>query len=175
MFKKTLILTILLILAGTLQAQFYNGSQLTFGKNRVQFQTFNWQYYRANLYDVYYYPTSKPLAEYTYGKAAGMISDIERILNYSLYKKIHFIVYNTQADFRESNFGFDNEDFYNQGGITNIYGNKVYLYFDGDHNKFDKMIKSGITTIFARNIVEGESVLANISSRTPLLCSQLVL
>jgi Tol biopolymer transport system component len=164
MIKKNLILTILLLLVLSLQAQFYNGAQLTFGKNRVQYQNFNWQLYRSNLYDVYYYPTSKPLGEYTYGKAAGMISDIERILNYSLYKKIHFIVYNTQADFRESNFGYDNEDFYNQGGVTNIYGNKVYLYFDGDHNRFDKMIKSGITTIFARNIVEGESVMANITS-----------
>ena len=73
MIKKNLILTILLMLVVSLQAQFYNGSQLTFGKNRVQYQNFNWQLYRANLYDVYYYPTSKPLAEYTYGKAAGMI------------------------------------------------------------------------------------------------------
>ncbi|HNX20903.1 MAG TPA: hypothetical protein PKG88_00930 [Bacteroidales bacterium] len=164
MIKKSLILTFLLLLVITLQAQFYNGSQLTFGKNRVQYQKFNWQYYRANLYDVFFYPTSKPLAEYTYGKAAGIIGELERTLNYTLYKKIHFIVYNTQGDFRESNFGFDNEDFYNQGGITNIYGNKVYLYFDGDHNHFDKMIKSGIITIFARNIVEGESVGANISA-----------
>ncbi len=148
----------------SLQAQFYNGSQLTFGKNRVQYQNFNWQLYRANLFDVYFYPTSKPLADYTFGKAPGMISELERTLNYTLYKKIHFIVYNTQGDFRESNFGFDNEDFYNQGGITNIYGNKVYLYFDGNHNHFDKMIRSGIATIFARNIVEGESVGANISA-----------
>lgn len=164
MVKKGLIFYFLLTLVISLQAQFYNGSLLTFGKNRVQYQNFNWQLYRANLYDVYFYPTSKPLAEYTYGKAPGMISELERKLNYTLYKKIHFIVYNTQGDFRESNFGFDNEDFYNQGGVTNIYGNKVYLYFDGNHNHFDKMIKSGIATLFVRNIVEGESVGANISS-----------
>ena len=28
-------------------AQFYNGSQLSFGKSRVQHQNFNWQYLRA--------------------------------------------------------------------------------------------------------------------------------
>lgn len=164
MIKKSLHILLFLLFVTPLQAQFYNGSQLTFGKNRVQYQNYNWQYFRSNQYDVYFYPTSKPLAEYTYGKAISFITELEKTLNYSLYKKIHFIVYNTQSDFRESNFGFDDEDFYNQGGVTNIYGSKVYLYFNGDHNQFDKMIKSGIATIFARNIIEGESVGANISS-----------
>lgn len=164
MIKKSLYILVFLLLVVQLQAQFYNGSQLTFGKNRVQYQNYNWQLFRSNQYDVYFYPTSRPLAEYTYGKAISFITELEKTFNYSLSKKIHFIVYNTQSDFRESNFGFDNEDFYNQGGVTNIYGSKVYLYFNGDHNQFDKMIKSGIATIFARNITEGESVGANISS-----------
>ena len=164
MIKKSLYILLFLLLVSPVQAQFYNGSQLTFGKNRVQYQKFNWQFFRSNQYDVYFYPTSKPLAEYTFGKAISFINDLEKTLNYSLSKKIHFIVYNTQSDFRESNFGYDDEDFYNQGGVTNIYGSKVYLYFNGDHTQFDKMIKSGIATIFARNIIEGESVGANISS-----------
>lgn len=164
MIKRSLYLLFLLLFVNHLQAQFYNGSQLTFGKNRVQYQQFNWQFFRSNQYDVYFYPTSKPLAEYTLGKASLMITELEKMFNYSLSKKIHFVVYNTQLDFRESNFGYDNDDFYNQGGVTNIYGSKVYLYFDGNHNHFDKMIKSGIATIFARNIIEGESMGANISS-----------
>ena len=50
----------------TSHAQFYNGSQLTFGKNRVQHQNFNWQYLRAEQYDVYYYPTGRALAQYVF-------------------------------------------------------------------------------------------------------------
>jgi hypothetical protein len=164
MLKKGSLLISLLLLGFVLQAQFYNGSLLTFGKNRVQYQKFNWQYFRAIQYDVYFYPTSKALGEYTYGKAPLFIEEFERKFNFSLSKKINFIVYNTQSDFRESNFGHDDEDFYNRGGITNIYGNKVYLYFDGNHNHFDNMIRSGIAILFARSIIEGESVGANISS-----------
>ena len=52
----------------TSHAQFYNGSQLTFGKNRVQHQNFNWQYLRAEQYDVYYYPTGRALAQYVFTK-----------------------------------------------------------------------------------------------------------
>lgn len=145
-------------------AQFYNGSQLSFGKNRVQFQHFNWTYYRNPLYDVYFYPTSKELAQYTYLKIPQIIAEVENRFNFTSYKKLQFIVYNTQNDFRESNFAFDDDEFYNQGGITNIYGTKVYLYFNGNHNDYDKMIKGGIANIYAHLLIEGQSMASNISS-----------
>ena len=145
-------------------AQFYNGSELSFGKNRVQYQNFNWTYYRTDDFDVYFYPTGKMLAQYTAWKAPQYIEEIEKYLNYSASKKIQFIVYNTQSDFRESNFAYDNDDFYNQGGITNIYGTKVYLYFDGNHAHFDQMIKGGIMNVYAHFLVEGENLRSNISS-----------
>ncbi|MBP5556208.1 MAG: PD40 domain-containing protein, partial [Bacteroidales bacterium] len=151
-----------------LSAQFYNGSQLSFGKNRVQYQKQNWEYYRTEQFDVYFYPTGKELAEYVLWKAPTEIDEIERMLNYTSTKKIQFIVYNTQSDFRESNFAYDNEDFYNQGGVTNIYGTKVYLYFDGDRTHFDRMLRAGIMNLYAHWVINGTSVGANISSESLL-------
>lgn len=147
-----------------LHAQFYNGSQLSFGKNRVQHQKFNWQYFRTTQFDVYFYPTGQALAEYTKFKAPQYIEEIEKMLNFTSDKKIQFIVYNTQADFRESNFAYDDDDFYNQGGVTNIYGTKVYLYFDGSHANFDKMIRAGIMNIYAHLLVEGSTTASNMRS-----------
>ena len=151
-----------------LSAQFYNGSQLSFGKNRVQYQKQNWQYYRTTQFDVYFYPTGKALAEYTLEQAPRVIDEIETMLNYSSTKKIQFIVYNTQSDFRESNFAYDNDDFYNQGGVTNIYGTKIYLYFDGNRAHFDKMMRAGVMNLYAHWIINGTSVGANISSESLL-------
>ena len=151
LFYKTKKYSILIILfignCFYASGQFYNGSQLSFGKNRVQHQKFNWLYYRTDQYDVYYYPTGKALAEYTTWKAAQYIEEIETFLNFSSSKKLQFIVYNTQSDFRESNFAYDDAEFYNQGGITNVYGTKIYLYFDGNHQHLDQMIRSGIMNI----------------------------
>jgi Tol biopolymer transport system component len=161
---QIMVLFLLLIAAVPLYAQFYNGSKLSFGKNRVQHQKFNWEYFRDTQFDVYFYPTGKNLAEYTLYKAPQFISEIEKMLNFTSEKKIQFIVYNTQADFRESNFAYDDEDFYNQGGITNIYGTKVYLYFDGSHAHFDKMLKAGIMNIYAHLLVEGSTTASNIKS-----------
>ena len=161
---RLIFITVLLLSALSMHAQFYNGSQLTFGKNRVQHQKFNWQYFRTTQLDVYFYPTGKSLAEYTLYKAPKIIEEIEKMLNFTSTKKIQFIVYNTQEDFRESNFAYDDEDFYNQGGVTNIYGTKVYLYFDGNHEHFDKMIRAGIMNIYARLLVEGSTTASNIKS-----------
>ena len=161
---RYLIVIMLLWAVIPLRAQFYNGSQLSFGKNRVQYQKFNWQYFRTTQLDVYFYPTGKALAEYTLYKAPKIIAEIEKMLNFSSTKKIQFIVYNTQADFRESNFAYEDEDFYNQGGITNIYGTKVYLYFDGNHEHFDKMIRAGIMNIYARLLIDGTTMASNMKS-----------
>lgn len=160
-----IVMTIMLILSAfPLHAQFYNGSQLSFGKNRVQHQKFNWQYFRMPQFDVYFYPTGQALAEYTKFKAPQYIEEIEKMLNFTSDKKIQFIVYNTQADFRESNFAYEDDDFYNQGGVTNIYGTKVYLYFDGSHANFDKMIRAGIMNIYAHLLVEGSTTASNMRS-----------
>lgn len=162
--SKYLLITVLLLMSLPASAQFYNGSQLTFGKNRVQYQKQNWEYFRTTQFDVYFYPTGKELAEYTLAQAPQVIDEVERMLNYSSSKKIQFIVYNTQSDFRESNFAYDNDDFYNQGGVTNIYGTKVYLYFDGDRNHFDKMLRAGVMQLYAHWVINGTSVGANMSS-----------
>ena len=147
----------------TAHAQFYNGSQISFGKNRVQHQNFNWNYMRAEQYDVYFYPSGKALAQYVFYKTPEVISEIEGLLNYTSKKKLQFIVYNTQEDFRESNFAYDDDDFYNQGGVTNIYGTKIYLYFDGNRAHFDQMIRSGVMNIYAHWLVQGASVGSNIT------------
>ncbi len=161
---KKVVLIFLLFQITLGYAQFYNGSRMNFGKNRVQHQDFFWQYYRTPEYDIYFYPNSKALAEYTYLKADVIIKQLEKELDYVPSKKFQFIVYNTKSDFLESNFGFDNDNFYNQGGIANIYGSKIYLYFDGNHNHFDRMIRSGVAQIFALQMVEGRNASANISS-----------
>ncbi len=163
LLRKTAAVLAFLCLFLTSHAQFYNGSQLTFGKNRVQHQQFNWQYLRAEQYDVYYYPTGRALAQYVFYKTPEIVAEIEQMLNYTSKKKLQIIVYNTQSDFRESNFAYDYEDFYNQGGVTNIYGTKIYIYFDGNRAHLDQMIRGGIMNVYAHWLVQGATISSNIS------------
>ena len=130
----------------------------------MQYQNFNWQYYRNPQFDVYFYPNSRDIAEYVYTITPEIIKEIEMLFNFTSEKKLQFIVYRTQSDFKESNFNYDNDDFYNQAGITNIYGTKIYIYFDGSHANLNKMLRSGIASVYAHGIVQGQTVRANMVS-----------
>ncbi len=47
------------------EGQFYNGHQMTFGKNRVQYFDYYWQYYRFDDFDCYFNEYGVDLAQFT--------------------------------------------------------------------------------------------------------------
>ncbi len=110
------IILILLAFSISASAQFYNGSQTTFGKNRVQYTDFLWSYFRFNNFDVYYYLNGKELAQHVADYSGKYIPEIERKLETTLDKKMQFIVYNTYSDLKQSNIGLMNQTQYNTGG-----------------------------------------------------------
>lgn len=141
------------------RAQFYSGSQMDFGKNRVQFDEPRlWQWYKFDKYNVYFYMNGKELGVYTSQKAKEYVSKIEKFLDYSLDDKIEFMVYNKQSDYRQSNLGLEYEEPYNVGGVTKIVGSKVSLYFNGDHKDFDRQIKAGIAEVIINQMMYGGNI-----------------
>ena len=88
-----------------LKGQFYNGHQMQFGKNRVQYNNFYWNYFRFDRFDIYYNEDGKNLAKYAADFAETEISHLESTFDYSLDRRIIFIVYNKLSDFRQSNIG----------------------------------------------------------------------
>lgn len=136
------------------EAQFYNGTHTGFGKNRVQYDYFEWKFFRYAQYETYYYTGGKELAIYTAKVARKHIKDQEDFFEYDLKDKIQFIVYNKQSHFKQSNVGLSLENG-EIGGITNIMGSKVYIYFNGDHNDFNRQIKEGIAQVMINQQVFG--------------------
>ncbi len=137
------------------QAQFYMGSFNEFGKNRVQYRSFLWQQYRFEAFDTYYYEGGQQLAQFTCKVAERNIRQIEDIFDYSLSDKIQFIVYNSQSDFKQSNIGLNMDEMQNIGGVSNIVGNKVFLFFEGDHRQFERQIREGLSQVLVRQILFG--------------------
>lgn len=155
----------LFFITDNVNAQFYNGTHVGFGKNRVQYDYFEWKYFRYNQYETYYYTGGKELAIYTAKVARKHIKDQEAFFEYDLRDKIQFIVYNKQSHFKQSNVGLSLENG-EIGGITNIMGSKVYIYFNGDHDDFNRQIKEGIAQVMINQQVFGANwrqVLKNTS------------
>ena len=151
-----LLLLILICSIGKLNAQFYNGTHTGFGKNRVQYDYFEWKYYRFQQYETYFYTGGQELAVYTAKVARKYIKEQEDMFEYHLKDKIQFIIYNKHSHFKQSNVGLSLEDG-ELGGITNLMGSKVYIYFNGDHADLDKQIKSGIAQVLINQQVYGSN------------------
>lgn len=171
MQKIRAILTLILVLllsGGMGYAQFYQGSQNEFGKNRVQYRDFLWQQFRFKEYDTYFYEGGEQLAKFTSRVAKKNILALEEIFDYTVDDKIQFIVYNTQSDFKQSNIGVNGEEQYNIGGSTRIVGSKVFVYFEGDYVKFEQQIKDGIARVLIGSILYGGNWRDVIKSSTLL-------
>jgi Tol biopolymer transport system component len=139
-------------------AQFYSGSQMDFGKNRLKYDDFFWTYYIYDRYDVYFYEEGKDLANYVSKSAKKQMEDVERLFDYSFDGKVQFICYNKQSDFKQSNIGLSTEEQYNTGGVTRIAGSKIILYYEGDHNKLDAQIRAGLAEVLIDQMMYGGNV-----------------
>jgi hypothetical protein len=149
-------------------AQFYNGSQLTFGKNRVQYTEHFWTFYKFDNFDTYFYTNGKPLAFYTAKFAEKSIPIIEKKLDITLTSKIQFIIFNTLGELKQSNIGLISNEQYNVGGTTHIIGSKVFLYFDGNHKKFNQQILAGITQVLINQMMYGDHLASKVKNTTLL-------
>ena len=136
------------------QAQFYNGTKTDFGQNRVQFDDFEWKYYRFQKYETYFYKGGNELAIFTAKTAEKYIEEQELLFDYYLKDRIQFVIYNKLSHFKQSNVGVSDENTA-LAGISNILGSKVFIYFDGNHKNFEAQIKEGIAGVLVNQQVYG--------------------
>ncbi len=161
---------LLLVMMASLQAkaQFYNGSQMEFGKNRVQYEQFDWQLYRFDRFDVYFYLGGNELAEYAMRSSDRIMRDLEKTLDYTLDKRIEVVIYNKLSDLKQSNIGLVTDQQYNIGGVTHIVGTRLMLYFDGDYTNFEKQLRAGLTRVMVEQMMYGGNLRNVIRSSTLL-------
>ncbi len=157
----------LLFVFPSVYSQFYNGHKMRFGKNRVQYSDFYWEFYRYDNFDIYFNQFGMELAQYTADFALKEMPRIERLFNYNLDKRIVFIVFNKLSDFRQSNIGLvTGQNEYNIGGVTTISRNKVFLYFEGDYVKFEEQITAAIAKVLINEILYGFELKDNVTNST---------
>ena len=68
--------------------QFYQGHDMPFGKNRVQYKEFLWSYYRFDRYEIYFYEGGRPNAIYLSQVLDKHIEDVETKFDFFINDKI---------------------------------------------------------------------------------------
>lgn len=168
--KKGLIIVLLtgLFFFPALNAQFYNGHQMRFGKNRVQYNTFYWKFYRFERFDIYSYEDGTDLSLYIADYVEKEIERIERFFDYNFNKRLIFLTYNRLSDFRQSNIGqvITDDETSNIGGVTKVNRNKIFVYFDGDHRKTEQELTQSIAEALIQEMIYGDELKDNLTNST---------
>lgn len=152
-FYFLVVLLVLNAFAG--QAQFYRGSNVSFGKNRLQNKTFDWVYFPGTSFEVYYYDGGKFIAERTLVYCEQEKVRLQKFFNVQLDDKIQVLVFNKQSEFRQSNLGLSDDETAAIGGSTSILGNKMFVYFEGTDEMLREQISLGIARIMYLQLMYG--------------------
>ena len=151
-----------------LSAQFYYGSQVDFGKRKVQYGKFLWSYYQYDKYDVYFYQNGRQLAIHAQSVIEKNLEAIEQKFNTNIDDKFNVLIFNTLSDFNQTNLGTLSKSTYTSGGITYIIGNKIFIYFNGDITNFDTQLLAGLYKLVIEKSVNStyfKAILTNSEKR----------
>ena len=147
-------------------------SQVEYGKNRVQYHDDfdQWLYYESQNFITYWYGKSRNHGVATVKYAEQDHNEILDIIEHRINDKIEILVFTDVADLKQSNIGSE-ETFTSQVGETKIEGNKVFVYFDGNHDHLRVLIRKGIAEVFLNSMFYGsnlqEIVQNSVSSNVP--------
>lgn len=117
--------------AQTLQAQFF-----TFGKNRVQYDEFDWRYIQSEHFDVFYYSSGNyKLAEMSTQVLESAYVQIANDFKHEIAERITVIIYDSDVDFMQTNV-VALPDVQGILGVTDLFKNRITVWFTGDYNGF---------------------------------------
>ncbi|MFN0081206.1 MAG: hypothetical protein ACKVOM_01690 [Ferruginibacter sp.] len=140
---------------------------VTFGKNRIQYKKFKWQFYQTQNFNVYFYEGGQELAKFAAQAAEKELPQIEAAAEYSLQRRANIILYNEYADKKQTNIGLES-DILNTGTVTRLVNNKMVVYYDANHYNLKRQIRQGIADIITKNVLFGDD-LGEVSSNQTLL------
>ena len=128
-----------------------------FGKNRIQYKKFDWEFISTQNFNVYYYDGGKANAQLTADYAEKELKRITSLIGYFPYSKTTLILYNSIADLRQSNIGL-NDDSYQTGGETLFLKNKIELAFEGVQTEYKKNLSLQVTKLLLNDMMYGGSL-----------------
>jgi hypothetical protein len=141
-----------------------------FGRNKVQYRSFDFQVIKTEHFDVYYYPRERAAAldaarmvERSYGR-------LSRVLQHEFRDRKPLIVYASHSDFQQTNAlpSFIDES---TGGVTEALKSRMILPFTGSYADFDHVLTHELVHGFQYDVIFRRGVMTDANpflARLPL-------
>ncbi|HRH60092.1 MAG TPA: hypothetical protein PL045_05950, partial [Chitinophagaceae bacterium] len=132
-------------------------NSVQYGKNRIQYEKFQWKFYQSSNFNVYSNQGGLEIAKFILQVAEEELPQIEEAVEYSLQRRANIIVYNNFDDYRQSNIGLG-IDWQNSGGLTKLVNNKMVVYYNGNKSDLRLQIRKGIAKMLFDNVLFGDDI-----------------
>ena len=132
-------------------------SSVEFGKNRIQYNKFKWQFYQSPNFNAYFNKNNTELGKYVVQIAETELPMLEKFAEYSLQRRVNIVIYNNFNDMKQSNIGIG-IDWQNTGGTTTLVNNKMVVYYNSNHADLRKQIREGIAKVLIQNLLFGDDL-----------------
>jgi Tol biopolymer transport system component len=151
--RRILAICLLLMVVGSAELLAQYGQE-TFGKNRIQYRQFNWQYLSGENFDVYYYDARKATAQEALVYLESEFDRITDLIAYPPYFKTKVFLYNSLSDLRQSNIGL-NRTVFTINGETEFVKPYVEVAFPGTAQDFKEELLFKISELMVNEMMFG--------------------
>lgn len=146
---------------------FVTAQGLFFGKNKVQYKKFNWQYIQSDHFDVYFYDGGFELAQFTALAAEEAYASIRQTFRYQLTDRVPIIVYVSHNDFQQTNVVAPYME-EGVGGVTELFKNRIVMPFRGDYSEYRHVLHHELVHAVVNDMFYGGSIQSVISNNIQL-------
>lgn len=144
LLRVAAVLALFAFLPGAASAQY-------FGRNKVQYETFDWQILKTEHFDIYYYPEEEPAVREAARLAERWYERLSGIFGRPFTERKSIILYADQSDFQQTTVvrGMIGEG---TGGVTEGLRTRVVLPFTGDWEDTDHVLGHELVHVFQYDI-----------------------
>lgn len=138
-----------------------------FGKNKVQYKHFEWQFIQSEHFDIYFTKGGEKIAEFAAEIAEASYQQLKKDLRYELVDRITIITHNSHNDFQQTNVDLSPPE-ESVGGFTEFFKNRVVVPYEGEWEKFRHVIHHELTHAVMLQMVYGAGVQSIITGMARL-------
>jgi len=123
-----------------------------FGRNKLQYEVFDFKILRTAHFDIYYYPREREAALDAARMAERSYARLSRILGWEFEERKPIILYASHAEFQQTNAlpGFISEG---TGGVTEFAKRRVILPFTGSYADFEHVLTHELVHAFQFDVI----------------------
>ncbi|UCC47593.1 MAG: PD40 domain-containing protein [Gemmatimonadota bacterium] len=130
--------------AGPAEAQY-------FGRNKVQYERFDFQVLKTEHFDIHYYPEAREAVEQTARMAERWYARLSRLLNHELSSRQIIVLYADHPDFEQTTILGGSID-EGTGGVTEAFKRRVVLPMAGSLAETDHVLGHELVHAFQYDI-----------------------